>query len=641
MRSGGGAPFGWRARLARWLLPNAPVARYDAAGMGRRLRGWLAPGSGPNRATEGAQTLRNRARDAVRNDWAAAAGARTWAVNLVGTGIVPQPKTQDPALKARLVALWDAWAAVADADGVLDFYGLQTLAVRSWVVSGEVFVRLRPRLPEDGLPVPLQVQLLEADMVPAFDADAWPGLPDGHRIRSGIELDALGRRVAYWMYREHPGERQSGDVPAGSLTRVPAAVVRHMYEPQRPGQLRGVSDFAPVLARLRGVMDYDDAVLERQKLANLFTLFITRPAFAPEQLVGAGNGIMTAQEMIDLYSAPLEAGLGPGTAHELLPGEDVRFSSPPDAGSTYGEFMRYQHLGVAAGQGMPYEVMSGDIRDVSDRTLRVVINEFRRHCEQRQWQVIIPMLCQPVRDAWADAAWIAGLLDDQSRAAAKAVRWRPQAWPYIHPVQDREGKRLDLEMGLRSRAAIIGEMGDDPEDVDAERAEDLRRELRLKLREPVAEARTVARADAGEVSALRARVEAILAAQQVTRQAPVVQPVVNVQPAPVNVQNVMPEPSAPVVNVQNVVPDSAAPVVNVQNVVPSPVVQVDAPEVRVENVVQPAPIGDVRIVGMPAREMTTEIERDAGKNIVRSVQIERDLVVTGDGGGQVQGDTAR
>jgi len=127
---------------------NAPQqavvqARYDAAGHGRRLRGWVAPSTGPNRATEQQPTLRNRARDAGRNEWAGASGTRIWTTNLIGTGIVPRPLTKDPALKRKLTELWNAWTALSDADGVLDFYGQQTLAVRSWIESGEVFVRSR------------------------------------------------------------------------------------------------------------------------------------------------------------------------------------------------------------------------------------------------------------------------------------------------------------------------------------------------------------------------------------------------------------------------------------------------------------------------------------------------------------------
>ena len=101
------------------------------------------------------------------------------------------------------------------------------------------------------------------------------------------------------------------------------------------------------------------------------------------------------------------AGLEPGLMQELDFGQDVKFSNPPEAGTTFSDYMRTQQLGTAAAAGLPYEVFSGDIREVSDRTLRVVINEFRRFAEQRQWQIVIPMLCKPVRRWWTEIAALA------------------------------------------------------------------------------------------------------------------------------------------------------------------------------------------------------------------------------------------
>lgn len=77
---------------------------------------------------------------------------------------------------------------------------------------------------------------------------------------------------------------------------------------------------------------------------------------------------------------------------------------------TYSYYMRTQHLGTAAASGMPYEIFSGDIREVSDRTLRVLINKFRRFAELRQWLTIILLFCQPVRHWWTEACAIADLV---------------------------------------------------------------------------------------------------------------------------------------------------------------------------------------------------------------------------------------
>lgn len=401
-----------------------------------------------------------------------------WGTNLIGVGIVARANTKNAAKKKRFAQIWNEFTAASDADGVLDFYGQQTLAVEAWRTAGEVFIRFRPRRADDGLAVPLQIQLLEAAMVPvSLDTDSWPGMPVGNRIRQGIELDRIGRRAAYWCYREHPGDGATTAVTHSDLVRVPAGEMRHLFKPTRPGQLRGVPGTAAVLPKLRSVGNFDDAVLERQSLANLFAMFVTRPASNAAPTIDPTTGLALET---DGDGGPM-IGLEPGISQELAPGEDVKFSDPPDAGANYPDFMRQQHLGIAAGGGTPYELLTGDVRDISDRTLRIVINEFRRTCEQYQWQLIIPMLCRPVREACGRAAVLAGLLAANELSDFLDVTWAPHAWPYIHPTQDVQAKKLEVEARFRSRSSVQAERGDDPEEVDAEIAADQARERRLNI----------------------------------------------------------------------------------------------------------------------------------------------------------------
>ncbi|MDB0530064.1 phage portal protein, partial [Ralstonia solanacearum] len=88
------------------------------------------------------------------------------------------------------------WTEEADAAGQTDFYGLQALACRAMLEGGECLIRLRPRRPEDGLSVPLQLQLLEAEHLPmTLNVDLPPtagASGPGNVVRSGIEFDNLG-----------------------------------------------------------------------------------------------------------------------------------------------------------------------------------------------------------------------------------------------------------------------------------------------------------------------------------------------------------------------------------------------------------------------------------------------------------------
>lgn len=452
-----------------FLLPSRLKNSYEGAGQGRRAQNWQAGSSGPvSVAAGGLQTMRNRSRLAAQNDPYAVKALDAQVSNHIGTGIAPRSQYRDPTIRRELNELWEDFCTESDADGVLDFYGQQGLAANAFFSVGECFARLRPRRLDDGLAVPLQLQLLEAEFVPHTKNG---NAPNGNRIRQGIEFDALGRRVAYWMYKFHPGDAASaGDF--NSLVRVPAGEVLHVYEPSRPGALRGVPMLASVLLRLKTLDEFNDAVLYRQEVANLFAGFIRKPAVGDDIGPPIDTGAQGAGEAGYL---PM-VGLEPGTMQELAPGEEVEFSDPPDAGNNYAEFMREQLTAIAAGAGLPYELLTGDLRNISDRVIRVILNEFRRRVEQRQQAIFVHQFCRKVWCAFLDTAVLSGAIDLPGYASNprpfRRVRWVPQGWAYIHPVQDVQADRLAVRAGFTSRTEVALKRGSDAEAIDLENQAD-------------------------------------------------------------------------------------------------------------------------------------------------------------------------
>ena len=88
---------------------------------------------------------------------------------------------------------WPYFVEACDTPQRLDFYGMQALILRTMAESGESIVRFRPRLTQDNLRVPLQLQLLEADFL---DHARTMGTVNGH-VMQGVQFDLLGRRIAY------------------------------------------------------------------------------------------------------------------------------------------------------------------------------------------------------------------------------------------------------------------------------------------------------------------------------------------------------------------------------------------------------------------------------------------------------------
>lgn len=441
---------------------------YEAGSSSRRTRGWHAPTISPNSAILGSlYTLRDRSRQAVRNDGFAKAAIDKLVSNEVGTGLKPLSKALDPNFRREVMALFTAWTDESDADGRLDFYGQQSQAVRAWHEGGEVFVRLRPRLPSDGLSVPLQIQVLEPELCP-HDYNIGTS---NKRVRAGIEFNALGSPVAYFF---HPSRPELDDWDGSQLRRVPADLVIHMFDPTRPGQIRGVPELTQSLVRFHELDKFDDAHQLRHQLANLFVAYLKR-----QHGVGDAEPVhpLTGQPTTETDGERPVLTMEPGIFQELEPGEEVQFSQPPDVGSTYPDFMRQQLMGACVAAGVPYEVVTGDLSKVNDRTVRVILHEFRRRVQARQHQIIAYQFCRRVWNAWMDRVFISGALPIpveyvENPRPWQAVKWMPQGWPYLHPVQDVEAKRAEIRAGLTSRSAAVSEQGEDAEEIDAEQRAD-------------------------------------------------------------------------------------------------------------------------------------------------------------------------
>ena len=460
--------MGWMSSIRRRLLGSTPV--HEVAGTGRRARAWSPGNPGAVSALAMAQdALRARSRDLVRRNAWAASGLDAFVANAVGTGIKPQSMVQEARTREAIHSLWWDWCEEADAAGLTDFYGLQALATRAMLEGGEALIRLRYRRIEDGLPVALQIQVLEAEHLPTtLNRD----LPDGNVIRAGIEFDRLGRRVAYHLYRVHPNDLGLAPMSSGAgltTVRVDAAEIVHLFRPLRPGQIRGEPWLARALVKLDELDQYDDAELVRKKTAAMFAGFITRVAPEDSLLNESGGGA----------DGVALSGLEPGTLQILEPGEDIKFSAPADVGSAYSEFMRQQFRAVAAAMGVTYEMLTGDLTQVNYSSIRAGLLEFRRRCESLQHGVLVHQMCRPIWRAWMDQAVLQGALNladyGARRREYQAAKWIAQGWKWVDPQKEFAAMKLAIRAGLMSRSEAISGNGYDAEDVDREIAADNRR----------------------------------------------------------------------------------------------------------------------------------------------------------------------
>jgi len=613
-------------RFVGYINPNAGLRRLRAREMLSRAYegasqkdGWRPRRSGASANTDhlaDGAILRTRARALVQNVPYIARGLESLVSNTIGTGITPRSLSSNATAVDKL---WNEWAKVCDADGRLDLYGLQANAYRAMEQDGEVMIRLRARRPEDGLPVPLQLQVLEIDWLDSSKM----GSNGPNTIVNGIEYDPLGKIVFYWLWDQHPGELVQARRTKTSSYPVPAARIIHLYAPQRPGQGRGFTRLAPVIARVRDVQLYEDAELQRKNLETRLSVLASGDVTAMS---------MTESEAQTTVRSTGELGtLASGGITQIPSGVNLTVVEPKAAGG-YVDYVKYQLHLIASGMGVTYEMMTGDVREVNFSSARVSMLEFRRNAEQMQWLTLIPRLCDPIWRAFVDAA----SMDGKMKARDYAVDWSTPKWDYVNPEQDVKADLAEVSGGFTSISEVLRRRGYKPELVFAEMKSDFDRlaadgtlAIMLQLQTNQAPqtapakapaARTFDDATSQAMDALRTETRAqntLLTALLASREqsTPVTNIYNQVQPTPVEVRNEITS-TAPDVNITNQVQPTP---VQVRNEITS-----TAPDVNVINQVQPAAVQVDLKATLPARVSETVIERDAQKNITRSTTTERD-----------------
>lgn len=446
----------WTMKRVRARIATEMLARhYEAASTGRRTQGWRRTSGDANAAVGSAgATLRDQARDLVRNNAHAESALTTIVDHTVGWGIVAAPKKgsakQAPSNVAR--ELWKAWAETkaCDAEGRQDFYGLEAQVMRTVIEAGACLVRRRWRRPEDGLPIPLQLQVLEPDFL---DRAKTATLPNGGKIIQGIEFDPIGRCVGYWMFRDHPGATLIGALGAASQ-RIPATEILHVFKPGRPGAAHGVSWFGNVILRMKDFDEYDDATLMKQKIAACLAVITS-------DMDGTAPALGTKESTTQPEGDSLE----PGMIINAAPGRTVTVVDPPSV-SDYDAYTRVQLRTIAAGLGVTYEDLTGDYQGMPFSAARMSRMRHWARVHSWRWRMLIPQFCDPVW-AWAmEAAAVMGRLTEQP-----AAEWTAPPMPILDPVQESTAYQRLVRVGALSWPEMVRERGYDPEAVLTEIAE--------------------------------------------------------------------------------------------------------------------------------------------------------------------------
>jgi lambda family phage portal protein len=441
----------WAFKRARARSAALVMRKYEAASSATRLSGWSTAGTSADAEICPALTkLRSRARDLCRNNEFAKKARNSIAAYIVGSGIVPKAIGEDKRA-GELNRLWKLWGEklVCDFDGQNNFYGLQTLACNTIVESGAFLAKKNVTRPNKKNPIGLEVQILEPDFI-SLSTNSLAQEADKAYIKQGIEFDKNGKRIAYILLRDHPGEQR---MTKGDWTlRVPCEEIAHVFLKERPGQNHGVPWFSTVAMRLKDFGDYEDAQLMRQKIAACFA------------------GFIRDLEMPDTTdSTAVMEKIQPGRLELLPPGKDIVFAAPPGV-SGYSEYGKSQKQAIAAGLGITYEVLTSDLSNVNFSSARIGQGDMYMNVEQWRWQMLIPHFCEVVWGWFEEACEITGLVPV---GETQGANWTAPKREFVNPVDDANAIKAQVRSGFKTPSEAVREHGYDPETHWQEYASDL------------------------------------------------------------------------------------------------------------------------------------------------------------------------
>jgi lambda family phage portal protein len=419
---------------------KSETRKFDAAANSRRTAGWQATGTSANTENKAAlHVLRNRSRELVRNNPYAQRGIRIIGSNVVGKGIRANIKDKG------LQKVWDDWANSTDCDieGQHTFAGMQKIVMEAVAESGECFVRKFVQPQSDGT-FPLKLQVLESDFLATYQSYK---ANNGNPIIQGIEIDKdTQRRIAYHMFKMHPGNQDSFNMTGQGLQviRIPAEEILHVYRADRPGQMRGIPWLTSVMMRLRDLDDFEDAQLMRQKIAACFSVFV-----------------YDGQMIDDTQTTQTELGsnLEPGIIEFLPPGKDVKFASPPGV-EGYDTYVNAMLQSIATGLGLSFESLSGNLSQVNFSSARMGWLEFGRNIDLWRATILNPQLNDGVFYWFLQLAGVMGVRVVEDTL----VTWVPPRREMIDPTRETSAKIAAIRGGLQSLDDTILEMGKDPQE---------------------------------------------------------------------------------------------------------------------------------------------------------------------------------
>jgi capsid protein len=323
--------------IANKLFP-APVNKYEGAGQSLR-RSYLDTSYTSARfdvTSSTRQAIVRKSRFFEQNNAVLNRLGDLFESYTVGSSFSVQPASSDPAWNLKAKKWFDVWSRYPDIGSRQSFGTMMSQSARGWFFDGESFILLTKG--ESGKP---RLQIIEAQSI------ATPvGMESDLTVFDGIRFDPkTGRAISYFI----GSEKTQGNLT--DVRSIGSDSVVHIYEPNRPGQLRGLPFVSAVINDLHDLDDLQKLEMEACKLgASVAQIVKTVSGEVQASSLRSGGISQTTQNTAENY---YEQVFG-SSVKVLKNGDSFEQFATERPGVNMREYWRQLTEKVCAGVGIPY-----------------------------------------------------------------------------------------------------------------------------------------------------------------------------------------------------------------------------------------------------------------------------------------------
>ncbi len=452
---------------------------YSEAGASWRkkaLKGFDAHSGSPHEDIDfNNYTLRQRARMLYMASPVATSAIKTNRTNVVGCGlqlrsridrdvlhISPEQAEEWEKNTEREFRIWAENKRACDATGMNDFYGLQQLALATWMLSGDCIGLLKQYKTSRFQPYALHIQLIEPDRVatpvmagtgPSIVFTTGKNQKNGNTIYDGVEIDKNGMVVAYHIRSDYPFEIGTGKqtewsrvTAFGERTGLPNVV--HIMDSERCEQYRGVTYLAQVIEPLLQLRRYTDSELMAAVVESFFTAFVKTESSTEEMPFN-----QVEPDPPGRPNTPNEYSMGPGQVNVMEPGEDVVFADPKRPAGGYQNFVKAICSQIGAALEIPADLLLKEFNSSYSASRAALLEAWKAFKMRRDW--LSRDFCRPVYEVWMSEAVARGRItapgffeNPAIRAAYLGSEWLGPSQGQLDPVKENTAEILACGEGF-------------------------------------------------------------------------------------------------------------------------------------------------------------------------------------------------